>query len=77
MSDIIESLHHPGNRIRWENKNYEYRGNLNGKNQGGCMEEQLNYVNRVCSADTGFDVWQLDLFVPVKPKFTTSTKLSQ
>ena len=54
--------------IEWvmQNKKYEYRGDWNGANQFGCLEEHLNYVNRVHFTASEADGMQLDLLVPIK-----------
>ena len=49
-------------------KKYEYRGNWNGANQFGCLEEHLNYVNRVHLPDLEATGMQLDLLVPIKER---------
>jgi DNA-binding transcriptional MerR regulator len=51
-----------------QNKKYEYRGDWNSANQFGCLEEYLNYVNRVNLPDSVIDGLQLDLFVPIKER---------
>jgi len=48
------------------NKKYEYNGNGSNKNQWDCLEEELNYINRVKSPNA--NIFQLDLLVPIKER---------
>ena len=51
------------------NNKYEYRGDWNPANQFGCLEEHLNYANRVHLPDSGgITGLQLDLLVPIKER---------
>jgi DNA-binding transcriptional MerR regulator len=56
--------------FKWvqENEKYEYNGNWNGMNMFGCLEEHLNYVNRVKRSDPESEGMQLDLLLPIKEK---------
>ena len=47
---------------------YEYRGESKGENMFGCLEESLNYYNRVYLPDTQGEGFQLDLLIPVREK---------
>ena len=47
---------------------YDYRGDWNSANQFGCLEEHLNYVNRVHLDNPGADGMQLDLLIPIKER---------
>lgn len=49
-------------------KKYEYRGDWNNANQWGCLEEHINYVNRVHLPDSEVDGLQLDLLLPIKER---------
>ena len=50
------------------NAKYEFNGDWNNINQWGCLEETLNYINRVRLLDSDGDGFQLDLLVPIKEK---------
>ena len=50
------------------NEKYEFNGDWNNANQWGCLEEHLNYVNRVHLTDSEADGMQLDLLVPIKER---------
>ena len=50
------------------NTKYEYSGDWDVANQFGCLEECLNYVNRVHSPDLEADGMQLDLLVPIRER---------
>jgi hypothetical protein len=45
---------------------YEFNGDWNNANQWGCLEETLNYINRVRLPDVEGDGFQLDLLIPIK-----------
>ena len=51
-----------------DNAKYEFNGDWGNANQWGCLEESLNYVNRVRMPDSEGDGFQLDLLVPVREK---------
>ncbi len=55
--------------IQWvnESEKYDYRGEGNYQNMFGCLEESLNYVNRLNLPDRE-DGLQLDLLYPVMAK---------
>ena len=46
-------------------------------NMWGCMEEHLNYINHAHLEDSEPEGMQLDLLIPVRPKFAASTKHPQ
>ena len=51
------------------NGKYEYRGDWDYANQFGCLEECLNYVNRIHLPDSGgITGLQLDLLWPIKER---------
>ncbi|MCL2404400.1 MAG: effector binding domain-containing protein [Defluviitaleaceae bacterium] len=54
--------------MKWvlSNAKYEFNGDWNNPNQWGCLEETLNYTNRIKSAQS--DGLQLDLLVPIKER---------
>ena len=47
---------------------YEYRGTSSHENMFGCLEESLNYINRLDLANPLSEGFQLDLLIPVKEK---------
>lgn len=50
------------------NDKYEYRGDWNGGNMFGLLEESLNYVNRVHLPDPESEGFQMDLLIPIREK---------
>jgi len=54
------------------NAKYEFNGDWSNANQWGCLEEELNYVNRVRLPNAESVGFQLDLLVPIKEKETQS-----
>lgn len=51
------------------NDKYEYRGNGDELNMFDFLEEHLNYLNNVIKAVDGcYEIFQLDLLVPIKEK---------
>ena len=50
------------------NPKYEFNGDWSNANQWGCLEEALDYINRVRLPDAESDGFQLDLLVPIKPR---------
>lgn len=66
--------------FKWlEQSKYDYRGNSDWgeHNMWGWLEEQLNYINRVNLDKNDPDGMQLDLLLPIKPKFAANTKHPQ
>lgn len=51
-----------------QSEKYEYRGDWDGRNMFGCLEEHLNYVGHYMLDGPEPDGMQLDLLLPVKAK---------
>ncbi|MCL2807668.1 MAG: GyrI-like domain-containing protein [Coriobacteriia bacterium] len=50
------------------NAKYEFNGDWNNASQWGCLEETLNYIDRVRLPDSECNDFQLDLLIPIKPR---------
>ncbi len=51
-----------------QSEKYAYRGNWDGKNMFGCLEEHINYVNHYMLNNPEPEGMQLDLLIPVREK---------
>lgn len=54
-------------RVR-ESEKYEYRGDWDGSNMFGCLEEHLNYISHYMLDNPEPEGTQLDLLVPIKER---------